>query len=278
MSAAARLAATLADEGAPPASAPKPAARPHPAPHAEPPPATRPPRARPATGRPSAALDAFFRGAGSARAAARRQASRADAASPRPSHARADLGTQRESALAGRAEKRAARPDPTNQPQDKNPLSVSASVDEAIANLLFRPTSEFLQAVESVREAFTDIKQHQQSLLERAAYRGRRLHRAARSRGAREQGVERQARRLDQRGATSSSTGTSTRTCIRSSRKPSRASFRSNSWKSSRAPTRPKARARAPRPASPRPKSGAAPARRDLRAPRSRAAAGEPDK
>ena len=54
---------------------------------------------------------------------------------------------------------------PTNQPQDKNPLSVSASLDEAIANLLFRPTSEFLQAVESVREAFTDIKQHQQSLL-----------------------------------------------------------------------------------------------------------------
>ena len=56
-------------------------------------------------------------------------------------------------------------PATSNPPQDKNLLAVSASVDDAIANLLFRQTSEFLQAVESVREAFIDIKQHQQSLL-----------------------------------------------------------------------------------------------------------------
>jgi len=56
-------------------------------------------------------------------------------------------------------------PTTTIQPQNNNPLKFSASVDESLANLLFRSTSEYLQAVESVREAFTDIKQHQQSLL-----------------------------------------------------------------------------------------------------------------
>ncbi|HUL83707.1 MAG TPA: type VI secretion system-associated FHA domain protein TagH [Gammaproteobacteria bacterium] len=56
-------------------------------------------------------------------------------------------------------------PTTTIQPQNNNPLKFSASVDESLGNLLFRNTSEYLQAVESVREAFTDIKQHQQSLL-----------------------------------------------------------------------------------------------------------------
>ena len=56
-------------------------------------------------------------------------------------------------------------PTTTIQPQNNNPLKFSASVDESIGNLLFRHTSEYLQAVEAVREAFTDIKEHQQSLL-----------------------------------------------------------------------------------------------------------------
>jgi type VI secretion system FHA domain protein len=66
-----------------------------------------------------------------------------------------------------RAEQRNVLRVPTSStpPQRVNPLGASSSVDEAIVDFLFRPTSEFLQAVESVREAFTDIKQHQQSLL-----------------------------------------------------------------------------------------------------------------
>jgi type VI secretion system FHA domain protein len=53
----------------------------------------------------------------------------------------------------------------TIQPQNNNPLKFSASVDEALTNLLFRDSSEYLPAVEAVREAFTDIKHHQQVLV-----------------------------------------------------------------------------------------------------------------
>ena len=56
-------------------------------------------------------------------------------------------------------------PNTTIQPQNNNPLKFSASVDEALTNLLFRQSSEYLQAVEAVREAFTDIKLHQQLVL-----------------------------------------------------------------------------------------------------------------
>jgi type VI secretion system protein len=51
------------------------------------------------------------------------------------------------------------------QPQSNNPLKFSASVEEALHNLLFRESGEYLTAVEAVREAFVDIKQHQQHLL-----------------------------------------------------------------------------------------------------------------
>ncbi|HZF28431.1 MAG TPA: type VI secretion system-associated FHA domain protein TagH, partial [Gammaproteobacteria bacterium] len=51
------------------------------------------------------------------------------------------------------------------QPQANNPLKFSASVDEALHNLLFRQSSEYLSGVEAVREVFLDIKQHQQHLL-----------------------------------------------------------------------------------------------------------------
>jgi type VI secretion system FHA domain protein len=56
-------------------------------------------------------------------------------------------------------------PNTTIQPQNNNPLKFSASVDEALHNLLFRQSAEYLPAVEAVREAFLDIKQHQQSLM-----------------------------------------------------------------------------------------------------------------
>jgi type VI secretion system FHA domain protein len=56
-------------------------------------------------------------------------------------------------------------PTTTIQPQANNPLKFSASVEEALHNLLFRQSSEYLSGVEAVREAFLDIKQHQQHLL-----------------------------------------------------------------------------------------------------------------
>jgi type VI secretion system protein len=56
-------------------------------------------------------------------------------------------------------------PTTTIQPQNNNPLKFSAGVEESLNNLLFRDSPEYLTAVEAVREAFGDIKQHQQHLL-----------------------------------------------------------------------------------------------------------------
>lgn len=56
-------------------------------------------------------------------------------------------------------------PTTTIQPQNNNPLKFSASVEEALDNLLFCQSAQYLSAVDSVREAFVDIKQHQQHLL-----------------------------------------------------------------------------------------------------------------
>jgi type VI secretion system FHA domain protein len=56
-------------------------------------------------------------------------------------------------------------PTTTIQPQNNNPLKFSASIDEALDNLLFRESSEYLPAVAAVRETFGDIKQPQQHLL-----------------------------------------------------------------------------------------------------------------
>jgi len=56
-------------------------------------------------------------------------------------------------------------PSTTIQPRLNNPLKFSAGVDEALRNLLLRQPAEYLTAVEAVREAFRDVKVHQQSLL-----------------------------------------------------------------------------------------------------------------
>jgi type VI secretion system FHA domain protein len=56
-------------------------------------------------------------------------------------------------------------PNTTIQPQNNNPLKFSASVDEALGNLLLRRSTEYLGPVEAVRDAFADIKQHQQTLM-----------------------------------------------------------------------------------------------------------------
>jgi type VI secretion system FHA domain protein len=56
-------------------------------------------------------------------------------------------------------------PPTTIQPQNNNPLKLSAGIEEALNNLLFRESAEYLSAVDAVRETFGDIKQHQQHLL-----------------------------------------------------------------------------------------------------------------
>jgi type VI secretion system protein len=53
----------------------------------------------------------------------------------------------------------------TIQPGDNNALKFSANVDEALNNLLFRDSKEYVDAVEAVRQAFGDIRTHQQILM-----------------------------------------------------------------------------------------------------------------
>jgi type VI secretion system protein len=114
---------------------------------------------------PAATLDAFFRGAG--------------LPAPKLDEKQADrlmhgLGQVMRELIVGISEnlhmrtehKNALRlPNTTIQPRANNPLKFSAGVEEALTNLLLRESSEYLPPVEAVREAFSDLKQHQQSLL-----------------------------------------------------------------------------------------------------------------
>jgi type VI secretion system FHA domain protein len=115
---------------------------------------------------PSGSLDAFFRGAGLP--AQKLDDKQIEQTLQRLGQLMRELILGLNENLHLRTEQKNALRIPTTtiQPQNNNPLKFSASVDESLGNLLFRgQTSEYLQAVEAVREAFTDIKQHQQSLL-----------------------------------------------------------------------------------------------------------------
>ena len=145
VSAAARVAAA-APKPEPAAPAPKPAPPPAPAPS--------PP-----------SLDAFFRAAGL-------QPQRLD--EKQTEQVLQCLGQVMRELVLGvsenlhvRAEQKNALRVPTTtiQPQNNNPLKFSASVEEALDNLLFRESAQHLSAVDSVREAFGDVKQHQHHLL-----------------------------------------------------------------------------------------------------------------
>jgi type VI secretion system protein len=56
-------------------------------------------------------------------------------------------------------------PNTTIQPHNNNPLKFASGVEESMNNLLFRESAGYMSAVDAVREAFVDIKGHQQSLL-----------------------------------------------------------------------------------------------------------------
>lgn len=115
---------------------------------------------------PPTALDAFFRGAGM------QPVSLDERQAEQMLHR---LGQVMRETIVGlsenlhlrAAQKTALRQSNTTiQPRDNNALKFSAGVDESLGNLFFRPESEeYLDAIESVREAFGDVKQHQQVLL-----------------------------------------------------------------------------------------------------------------
>jgi type VI secretion system FHA domain protein len=119
----------------------------------------------PALSAPPASLDAFFRGAGL------QPQNLDEKATERALHR---LGQLMREVVLGvtenlhlRAEQKNVLRVPTTtiQPQNNNPLKFSAGVEEALTNLLFRDSPEYLSAVDAVRETFGDIKQHQQHLL-----------------------------------------------------------------------------------------------------------------
>jgi type VI secretion system protein len=142
--------------------APPPATK---APSISPAPPSAAPRTAAAAAAPSGALDAFFRGAGLP--AQKIDDKQADQILHR-------LGQLMREVVLGVSENLHVRsehknvlrvPTTTIQPQNNNPLKFSASVEEALTNLLFRQSSEYLSAVDAIRETFGDIKQHQQNLL-----------------------------------------------------------------------------------------------------------------
>jgi type VI secretion system FHA domain protein len=149
---------TAADAPAP--AAPTPA---RPTPHAAPIARTEPAGPPPAASRPppasgsGAALDAFFRGAGL-------PAQKLD--DRLAEHTLQRLGQIMREVILGmtenlhlRADQKSALRIPTTtiQPQRNNPLKFSAGIEEALTNLLFRQSVEYLNAVDAVREAFGDI-------------------------------------------------------------------------------------------------------------------------
>jgi type VI secretion system FHA domain protein len=111
------------------------------------------------------ALDAFFRGAGLP--PQRLDDKRAEQVLQRLGQIMREVVLGVSENLHLRAEQKNVMRVPTTtiQAQNNNPLKFSASVEEALNNLLFRDSAEYLSAVDAIRETFGDIKQHQQHLL-----------------------------------------------------------------------------------------------------------------
>lgn len=164
-SAAEKAAASLRlEDDAPPAGAPKlPAEEPK---ERRPAPAKTEPGTRPAEGKHgSAPLGAFFRGAGLAER--RMDEKSTELILHRLGQLMRELVVGINEALHLRAEQKNTLrlPHTTIQPSNNNPLKFSAGVDEALDNLFFKRGPEYLSAVDAVREAFADIRTHQQVLL-----------------------------------------------------------------------------------------------------------------
>jgi len=152
-------AATAAPKPQPSSPAPRPASA---APAARPQASSQP---TPASA-PASSLDAFFRGAGLA--AQRLDDKQAGEVLHRLGQIMREvvLGVSENLHLRAEQKNLMRVPTTTIQPRNNNPLKFSASVEEALTNLLFREAgAEYLPPVDAVREAFGDVKQHQQHLL-----------------------------------------------------------------------------------------------------------------
>ena len=127
--------------------------------------AAPPPPLAPLSAPTPASLDAFFRGAGLP--AQRLDDKQADQVLHRLGQLMREIVLGVTENLHLRAEQKNVLRVPTTtiQPQNNNPLKFAASVEEALNNLLFRESPEYLSAVEAIRDTFGDIKQHQQHLL-----------------------------------------------------------------------------------------------------------------
>lgn len=123
------------------------------------------PSGPPVAGAPGSPLEAFFRGAGLP--TLKVDDKQVDQVLHRLGQLMREVVLGISENLHLRAEQKNAMRVPTTtiQPQNNNPLKFSASVEEALHNLLFRDSAEYLTAVEAVRETFGDIKHHQQHLL-----------------------------------------------------------------------------------------------------------------
>jgi type VI secretion system FHA domain protein len=110
-------------------------------------------------------LDPFFRGAGIARQ--RIDAQQAEAVLLKLGQLMRELIVGVSESLHLRAEQKNALrlPNTTIQQQNNNPLKFSAGVEETLTNLLFRESNEYLPPIDAIREAYGDIRLHQQSLL-----------------------------------------------------------------------------------------------------------------
>ncbi len=144
-------AARVTPRQAPPAPKPQPSPAPKPSPsptHAS-----------------TSVLDAFFRGAGLQ--PQRLDEKQAEQVLQRLGQVMREVVLGISENLHLRAEQKNVMRVPTTtiQPQNNNPLKFSASVEEALNNLLFRESAEYLSGVDAIRETFGDIKQHQQHLL-----------------------------------------------------------------------------------------------------------------
>jgi len=135
-------------------------------------PAATPPSAKPTPSAPPPAatatpgsLDAFFRGAGLP--GQRLDDKQAEQVLHRLGQLMREVVLGVTENLHLRAEQKNVLRVPTTtiQPQNNNPLKFAASIEEALNDLLFRDSAEYLSAVDAVRETFGDIKQHQQHML-----------------------------------------------------------------------------------------------------------------
>jgi type VI secretion system FHA domain protein len=114
---------------------------------------------------PALTLDAFFRGARVPAIAL--DAQQSEALLLRLGHLMRETIAGLTENLQLRASQKALlrQSNTTIQAGNNNALKFSAGVDEALNNLLFRDSVEYVDAVEAVREAFGDIHRHQQILM-----------------------------------------------------------------------------------------------------------------